>query len=457
MNLNTNFHAHNQAYRQLSTLVMALLVTVSIVPSAGCQTFGNRRGSSDVDLVDWAETGQSQANATQSQSGVVTAGNLESPGDPSAVVQADGDSAAYYDSGKNENRLVGFLANLRENIPSAKKAYQRGDSIFRGAKGKPRTDALRDFSKAANYFRNAGEAAPGSALEQDSLFMQAESHFFANELNEATKTYQKLAKEFPRNRFNDRVNARLFEITKYWINASKAGADAWYKVNLFDNSLPSYDIKGQAVKVLDQIRYDDPTSQIADDATMAAAVEFMRQRDFDKADEFLTDLRQVFTDSDHMFMAHLLGIQCKLEIYAGPNYSGLVLEEAEKLIEQVGRRFPNEIQDPKYAEMVARSSKMVAFYQAERYENRAKYREKKGEYGAATSLYRQLVAEYPSTPQAKIARARIGETSNLRAVPEQRLAWLTKIFPDSKKSTPLKMVGGSKSNPSNPSSGTMLR
>ena len=389
-------------------------------------------------------------------SGVVQAGGQTcalQPGDVEYgdVVQADGDNA-----GNSSNRVVGFLSSFRENVSGAKKLYREGDAVFRQAKQLDRDKAPRSYAKAANLFKKAGSSAPGSALEQDALFMQAESHFFANELTQATKTYQTLQKDFPRNRHSDRIAARLFSISKYWIDASRAGADEWYKINFFDDSRPAYDSQGEAIRVLDQIRYDDPTGRLADDATMAAAAEHIRQQDFEKADEFLTDLRTAFTDSDHMFMAHLLGIESKLRIYAGPDYSGLVLEEAKTLIQQTRERFPDRLKEQKYADQVARAAAKVTFLQAERLANRAKYREKREEYGAATKYYQQILRDHPSTPQAKIARARIGDTQKYQAVPDQPLAWLTKVFPDSKKSTPLETVE-SKRAPAKESSGTMLR
>ncbi|NND97669.1 MAG: tetratricopeptide repeat protein [Pirellulaceae bacterium] len=383
---------------------------------------------------------------------VVTASGVEESG---GVVQAGGDVVTA-DEQVSGNRLVNFLSSIREDIPAAKSLYQQGDKAFRAAQAKPREEAIGDYSAAAAFFRKAGNAAPGTALQQDAMFMQAESHFFADELTDATKAYQKLQKEFPRNRHNDRIAARLFAISKYWIDASKAGSDAWYKVNLFDTKRPGYDSKGHAVRVLDQIRYDDPTGRLADDATMAAAAEYIRQEEYEKADEFLTDLRETFTDSDHMFHAHLLGIRCKLEIYAGPDYSGLVLEEAKTLIRQTRSRFPDKLQNQKYADMVARAAKEVSYHQAERLAHRARFREKRSEYGAASAQYAKILEEHPSTPQAKVARARLGETSKRQPVPDQRLAWLTKIFPDSKQSAPLKTIDAKGQAPES-TSGTMLR
>ncbi|MCG8650626.1 MAG: hypothetical protein MI861_12390 [Pirellulales bacterium] len=347
--------------------------------------------------------------------------------------------ASWTDKAKQStSRWLGLSAGQSPQTTSrAKDLYRQADQLFRQAKNEPKEQSVKTFRKSANLFRKAGEAAPGTALQQDALFMQGESLFFADRLTDATDVYQTLQKDFPRSRHNDRVAARLFSISRYWIDTVKASQDNWFPLNLTDPKKPRLDVDGHAIRVLDQIRYDDPNGRLADDATMAAAAEYIRQRKFTEADEFLTDLRETFTDSDHLFLAHLLGIRCKLEIYAGPKYSGLILEEAEKLVRQTRQRFPKRLQEAKYQELVARASAEIAFKQAERLAYRAEYREKRKEYGAARYYYRELLKHHGDTPQAETARQRLAEIEDLPAVPRQRLAWLKTIFPDSRQATPL--------------------
>ncbi|WP_231603021.1 tetratricopeptide repeat protein [Neorhodopirellula pilleata] len=355
--------------------------------------------------------------------------------------------SAWESTQKTLDRVSRFVTGREQaNASKAKDLYQEGDRIFRAASANS-SQVARDgdtegrekaeFAKAAKLFRRASEAEPGSALSQDALFMQAESLFFADQLTEATDIYQKLQKDYPRNRHSDRVASRLFSITQYWIDTEKAGGGGIMPINLFDPTRPRLDVDGHAIRVLDSIRYDDPTGRLADDATMAAAAEYIRQGKFEMADEFLTDLRETFPDSEHFFLAHMLGIRCKLEVYAGPQYSGLMLEEAEKLVQQTRERFPNKLQDQQTADMLARASAEVAFRHAEHLSVRAQYREKKREFRAATEYYQRILNEYPNTPQAEKARERLQETTSLPAVPERRLTWLKAVFPDSKSSSPL--------------------
>lgn len=355
---------------------------------------------------------------------------------------------------RNSTRVMNFVTGReQEDLGRAKELYQEADALFRNAKAQTKEASKDTFAKSAKVFGRAAQAAPGTALEQDALFMQGESLFFADRLTDAAEVYEKLQQEHPRNRHNDPVTARLFSISRYWIDTVKAGEGGWFTLNLTDSKRPRLDTDGHAIRVLDQIRYDDPTGRLADDATMAAAAEYIRQKKFEEADEFLTDLRETFTDSEHLFLAHLLGIRCKLEVYAGPRYSGLILEEAETLVKQTRQRFPDKLNEKEYGDMVARAAAEIAYMRAERLIYRADYREKRKEFGAARFYYRRLLEKFPNTPQAETARERLSKVEDLPAIPQQRLSWLTTILPDERRSEPLEMTKPSSAQPPQ----TMLR
>ncbi len=364
-----------------------------------------------------------------------------------STLAAQEDDSLWKSTQKTADSVTRFITGREQaDAVRARELYQEADTIFRSAAAEVGTIARdgetegrekSEFARAAKIFGRAADAEPGSALSQDAMFMQAESLFFADKLTAASDVYQKLQKDYPRNRHNDRVAARLFEISQYWIDTEKANARSWWSLNLFDPTRPRLDVDGHAVRVLDQIRYDDPTGRLADDATMAAAAEYIRQGKYEMADEFLTDLRETFPDSEHFFLAHLLGIRAKLEVYAGPEYSGLMLEEAEKLVNQTRQRFPDKMRDQETADMIARAAAEVAYRRSEHLFARAQYREKKGENRAASEYYQKILDDYPSTPIADKARERLEKTSTRPPVPRQRLSWLKAVFPDSKRSPPL--------------------
>ncbi|MGV3486264.1 MAG: hypothetical protein ACO1RT_17730 [Planctomycetaceae bacterium] len=328
-------------------------------------------------------------------------------------------------------------AERAKRLSQAKEHYVAGDRLFKSASGMERDKSAPEFLKAAKQFDKAVKAHPGSAIAQDAQFMEAESYFFADHLAKAEKAYGLLQKQFPNSRHNDRAAARQFMIAQYWIETEKAGGSNVMPVNFVDQKRPWTDVDGHGIRVLDQIRFDDPTGKLADDATMAAAVEHFRQQRYLEADEFLTDLRETFTDSEHLFNAHLLGIRCKMEMYAGPKYSQLVLDEAETLIQQTRTRFPDKMRDTEVSQTIARASQEVAFRKAERLAVRANYREKQGANGAARQYYQVLLTEHEDTPFAGTARERLQEIEDLPALPDKPLAWLTKVFPEGKRAKPL--------------------
>ena len=359
---------------------------------------------------------------------------------------------------KSTTSVMNFVTGReQENVPRAKELYQQADAIYREAKTLSREQAIPQFSSAAKLFRKANEAAPGTALQQDAMFMQAESLFFADKLTQASEAYTKLQKDYPRNRHNDRITARIFSISQYWIDIEKATEGQMSLPNFVDSKRPRMDPDGHAIRLLDQLRYDDPTGKLADDATMAAAAEFIRQKKFDKADEFLTDLRETYTDSDHLFLAHLLGIEAKLQVYAGPIYSGLVLDEAKELVQKTRQRFPDKLRDPQYDDVLAKSAAKISMLQAERLAYRAQFREKKKEYRAAAYYYKQLLTDHQNTPHAEKARERLAQIEALPDVPTRRLSWLKTFFPDQKQSSPLQTTFEDGSTPQQPQGETMLR
>lgn len=343
---------------------------------------------------------------------------------------------------------LGRFVTGREQLDRnrAVQLYQQGDRTFREAMELDRDQAKPQYSQAAKLFSRAAEAHPDSALEQDALMMAGESFFFADQLRMAEDRFSKLQKNHPRSRHSDRAAARLFEISQYWIETHKAGVNI-SPINLFDPSRPIIDTKGHAIRLLDNIRYNDPTGLLADDATMAAAVEKMRHGRYQDADELFADLRETFPDSEHQFNAHILGLRTKLLVYAGPGYSGVMLDEAEKLLRQTRRRFPDRMRDPTLSEELAKISAEIEYRKAEKLVYRARYRERRREFGAARVYYQEVLEKHVMTPFADTARERLAAFADEPDLPPRRLAWLADMFPNENRSKPLIMGEG----------GTLLR
>lgn len=426
------------------------VLAAGICWTAGCRTLLGKKGAVTPESASPGDpVSQADRVADEKTNSPIAQVSAESPLTSAPTLTAQPDSPSLNDQVTETTKQVLNMVTGREQEDSirAKELYGEADILFRNASSQAEGERFDGFLEAAELFEGAAEAAPRTALEQDALFMQAESLFFAEDYRSATEIYQTLQKRFPRNRHIDRVAARLFSISDYWINRGVSENDSWMKFSFTDDKRPIYDMDGHAIRVLDQIRFDDPTGRLADDATMRAASEYLRQQKYAEADEFLTDLRETFPDSEHLFLAHMLGIQCKLELYAGPAYSGLVLEDAEKLVQQTRDRFPEKMQDQNNSESVAKAAAEIAYHRAGRYAFRAKYRERQEKYGAARVYYNLLLQEFPNTPQAETARVRLAAIEKYPDVPKQRLSWLQKVFPDQKRTTPLETTQPSTDQP----------
>lgn len=335
-----------------------------------------------------------------------------------------------------------FTGREQVNRDRAIELYREGDAVFREASNLPKGEATAKFDEAAKFFKRSADAYPGSALEQDSLFMLGESYFFADRLTRAEDAYVTLQKEHPRNRHSGLVGARLFSIAQYWIETEKVEGGGITSLNLTDRSRPYLDPGGHGIRVLDQMRYDDPTGKLSDDATMAAAIEHLRNKKYLEADQMFTDLREIYPDSEHLFNAHMLGIRCKMEMYAGASYSGLVLEEADELVERTRRIFPKEANEEDNRVYLARAEAEIDFRQAEKLWQRARYREKQGHYGGATVYHQLLLEKFPDTPFAEESRQHLAANADKPETPPQRLAFLTKLFPAGQPEKPLMSSDG---------------
>ena len=318
----------------------------------------------------------------------------------------------------------------------ARQLFQEGDALYRQAiaqEGKQRSATMLD---AADKFKAAADRWPKSIIEEDSLFLLGECYFFSNRYPDASEAYDKLVKKFENTRYMEIVGKRRFAIAQYWIDhQQKVDPDLPITPNLSSKDLPFFDKFGHGLRVLDKIRLDDPTGKLADDATMAAAISHFKAERYVRADELFTDLRRSFPNSDHQFMAHLLGVKCKLKIYQGPDYSQIPIEDAEKLIRQIQIQFPQEAEAER--EFLVSALKEVRLKRAQHEMGLARYYDRRKEYSAARHYYNKVRTEFSDTSLAEKAANRLESISDKPDSPEQKVPWLTKLFPTPEREKPL--------------------
>ena len=309
----------------------------------------------------------------------------------------------------------------------ARNIYNEAETQFREAVRAEGPSRVQGFVKAASKYQAAAKKWPDSALEEDAMFMAGESQFFADEYPESNEAFEALLKRYPHSRHLDRAEARRFSIAQYWLKSHQQASSSVLSVNMMDKTRPLNDSFGHALRVFDRIRLDDPTGKLADDATLAAGNAHFAAGKFIQADEFFTDLRRAYPNSEHQFAAHLLSVKSKLESYQGPEYSGDPLNQAEKLIKQIRKQFPLESQ--KEMKFLLRAYSEVRHLQAEREWWMASYFDRRSEYRASRLHYQTIVKEYPETSYLAEARDRLRELDGKPDKPPERLSWLIDLFP----------------------------
>jgi outer membrane protein assembly factor BamD (BamD/ComL family) len=301
----------------------------------------------------------------------------------------------------------------------AEQTYAAGEELFRAQK----------YAGATKKFKEAAGRWPDSKLQQDAMFYLAESEFFDKQYGEAVSAYDQLLEKYPNSPHLDKVIRRQFDIARYW-EKHHAYQPHWATTpNLFDETRPLFDTLGRALRTYDNIRLNDPTGPLADDAIMASANSYFLRGRYGDADYQYELVRNEYPRSEHQFEAHILGLQCKLRKYQGADYDSTPLIEAKKLVKQLKVQFAGNLNSEERARL-AEIQGQLNQQLAERDFRMAKFYDDTEHYGSAKFYYAQLMRDYPDTPLATQARERYLELDGSPDHPESNMGWLVDLFPE---------------------------
>ncbi len=99
-----------------------------------------------------------------------------------------------------------------------------------------------------------------------------------------------------------------------------------------------------------------------------------------------------------------------METYEGAEYNEGPLDEAEKILKQLNRQFPQQAKE--HEEYLKRAFAEIRYRKAERLWSRAEWRILRGENNSAKLFIDRILAEYADTPfadKAKAAQEKLGE------------------------------------------------
>lgn len=336
------------------------------------------------------------------------------------VPTKDGDGGLLGDADFKKT-VSGFKEQigLGPDQTQAKLDYAAGEDLFRHEK----------YAEAAARFKEAASQWPESQLEQDALFQMGESLFFAEKYPDANNAYEKLIRKHPNSPHLDKIITRQFSIARYWDEYHNYNPNWVLTPNFFHKTRPLFDTIGRSMKTYENIRINDPTGPLADDAIMATANSYFLRGRFNDADQQYDLLRKDYPRSDHQYEAHLLGLRCKLAKYQGPDYDGTPLEEAKTLVKQLKQQFSGRLDEQQRAQLakvdgeVRRELATRDFKLAQHYDNTK-------QYGSARFLYGQVVKEHPQTPIAQQANERLMALQGLPDKPSSSLDPVLNLLPE---------------------------
>ncbi len=362
---------------------------------------------------------------------------------------------------RNVNRLVfhdlspGQISNTmktrgRHKIDqsAAQEAFDEGQRLYRQAlatleAGDPRGEAKSLFDEAAKKFQFAASRWPDSALEQDALFYEGESQFFADRYVQANRAFEKLITVYSGTRYMDKVQARRFAIAQYWLSLARAHSTWTPNVNFFDPSRPGYSLAAEARRLFHRIRLEDPTGKLADDATMALANAYFEAALYQDAADTYEDLRRTYPGSTFYYQASMMELKSRLNSYYGKSYDSSPLVKADALLKQLVVQFPNLPDQDR--EVLSREAAEVRHLLAERDFALGEYYERRGENRAAGFMFQEVAKNYGDTQLANKAQERLAVVRDKDPLPPERAQWLVELFPKSEASKPLIAAGDKES------------
>ncbi|MEQ1905836.1 MAG: tetratricopeptide repeat protein [Pirellulaceae bacterium] len=293
----------------------------------------------------------------------------------------------------------------------------------------------KSFEQAAKKFRLAGLKMPDSSLEQDALFFEGESLFFANRYVQANRAYEKLVANYSGTRYLDMAESRRFAIAQYWLGLAREQDSFLAGLPRVTRSRPVAGLAGEARRVLNRIRIDDPTGKLADDATMALANAFFEARLYQDAAETYEDLRRSYPGTPHLFQAHIFELKARMNSYYGESYDDEPLVKADQLLRQIVLQFRDQLGEEE--EYLAKEGAAIRNMLANRDYALGSYYEKRGENRAASMMYAQVAKDHPQSELGKLAQERVAALDGKQPLPTQHAEWLVEMFPQSDRGRPM--------------------
>jgi Outer membrane lipoprotein len=281
-----------------------------------------------------------------------------------------------------------------------------------------------EYSKAQSlYHAVAQDAKAPTTAVQEGLFYEAECLRMQGYYPRAADTYNELLTKFSTTSYRDQAVQHMFDIANYWLEDTRKDMQQWDdyqqkkswfywpRIVNWDKSKPVLDEEGRAVEKLEQVRFNDISGPLADQALFFAGSVKMYDGDWREADSYFSQIYEHHPNSPLAPKAVEYAIMAKNLSTGGSEYDGRKAAEARKLVDAALRNYPELANDDKKREFLLRQLAGINLQQAEKDYKMAEFWKRTGHPGPAYFQFGVVKQRYPNTKYAADADKQMQELS----------------------------------------------
>lgn len=280
----------------------------------------------------------------------------------------------------------------------------------------------KEYAKAQELYHAVSQNAHAPVADvQEGLFYEAECLRLQGIYPRAADTYNDLLTKFANTPYRDQAVQHMFDIANYWLEDTRKemkewedykNGKSWYfwpRFFAWDKTKPLLDEQGRAVEKLEEVRNNDLTGPLADQALFFAGSVKMYENDWRDADGYFTQIYEQHPNSPLAPKAVELAIMAKNLSTGGSQYDGRKAAEARKLVDAALRNYPELANDAKKRESLMKQLAGITLQQADKDLKMAEFWKRTGHPGAAYFQFAVVCQRYPNTTAAGQAAKQMQE------------------------------------------------
>jgi outer membrane protein assembly factor BamD (BamD/ComL family) len=291
----------------------------------------------------------------------------------------------------------------------------RLDGAGKPAPGAADMDAARelyargDYAKAEGLFAKvANNAKNPQQLCEEARYCEADCLVHQKRYAAAVGTYKQQLKDFPSGAHQKEALKQMFDIANYWLEDTREvmRAEIEHREGKrsivlpasfvhFEKTKPLFDEEGSACAALEMVYLNDPLGALGEKALWYIGNVRLFHEDFRDADFYFAQILKNYPNGEFAPKALELSIICKQMATGGPDYDGIKLAEARKLVDVAQKAYP-ELAAQK-SEFLYRQVATINLQQAAKDFGVAQFYERTFHPGAAYFCYEIVRRRYPGT------------------------------------------------------------